>query len=221
MLKKKMWIYFLFLLNVSDPKQFTEAKATTLECVRIIHENNNSFGRQPRQKSKCETYGCVKAAAQIIGYIDESIDPCENFYQFANGKYINDTTDETEDDESRSFYTIVSDLVNKKVGPLLSEPLQPNEWKPFRLAKNFFKSCLNQPIIVRRGNQQLIDILDLLGGWPVIKGRSWSSRKFDLVGLIESVKGLGFDADIIFALNVGVNPKNTTNKLLQVSTSEA
>lgn len=31
----------------------------------------------------CMTKGCVKASAQILDLIDEVVDPCENFYEFA------------------------------------------------------------------------------------------------------------------------------------------
>lgn len=208
-------IFCLFLLNdLSNFIQFTEARDSSLaQIISMIRENNSSI------ETKCETYGCVKVAKQIIGYIDDSIDPCDNFYAFANGHYINDVADEAVEDESRSFASTVTSLVQKKVGPLLSKPIHPNEWKPFQLAKKFYKSCLDQRIFVRRGNQQLIDILDSVGGWPVINGKSWQSSKFDLIELIEKVKSLGFGTDSILTLTVGTEFMNNTNKMLHVRIS--
>lgn len=216
-----IWIGFLIpfndvncLITSSDDDQQT---ITLDECLRMLHENQSLIESQMKPKLKCETNGCVKVAAQILDYIDDQLDLCENFYQFANGRFINETTNETEDDESRSFYSTVTDLVNKKVGPLLSEPVQPNEWKPFQLAKNFYASCVDQKIFVRRGNEELIDIVDALEGWPAVKGSSWLSRKFDLVRLMRKVRELGFDTDVIFDVTVDVDSKNTTNRVLQVS----
>lgn len=196
--------------------KFTECKNTAAlaQCVRLLEEAVIKIVTQP--ESKCESHGCVKTAAQIIDFADESIDPCEDFYQFANGRYINEISAETEDDERNGITKTVSDLMNKRVGALLSEPVQPDEWKPIRLAKHFYKSCLNQPIIVKRDNQQLIDILDSLGGWPVVKGSSWSSRDFDFVEFIGKIQKIGFDTDIIFGLTAVEDPRNTTNKILQV-----
>lgn len=181
-----------------------------------FHENKNST---ERQKIKCESYGCVQAAAQIVSYIDDNIDPCDNFYQFANGQYIKEMTDDTDDWESHGLYSTVSKLVNKKIGPLLSEPSQPDEWKVFRLAKTFYQSCLSQWKIVTRVNEQLAEILHELGGWPVVQGSSWSSRKFDLIEMMGKVKKCGFETNSIFTLDVGVDRNNVTNRRLVVSTS--
>lgn len=211
-------ICVVILLNVNVTFQLTDDLNSKLEeCVRLMQENQIPIERQPSVKQKCETHGCVKAAAQIVSSIDENVDPCEDFNQFANGRFIKDTTDETEDDESRSLYDTVTESVNKKVVSLLSEPIKDNEWKPYRLAKTFYSSCLSQSVIVKRGNQGLIEFLDSVGGWPVIKGKSWLSRKFSLTELIRNVKDFGFDTDVIFAINVGFDATNTTNRLLEVS----
>lgn len=46
---------------------------------------------QPKVVKKCETVGCVKAASTVLKYLDEDVDPCDNFYEFACGNYLRDT----------------------------------------------------------------------------------------------------------------------------------
>lgn len=36
----------------------------------------------------CMTKGCVKASALILDLLDENVDPCSNFYEFACGKFL-------------------------------------------------------------------------------------------------------------------------------------
>lgn len=196
-------ITIFYALQSSKAKEPSRTKCETNDCVQ--------------ERTKCETRGCVQVAAQIVYYINESIDPCENFYLFANGHYINEMADETEDWDSRSLYSTVSQLMNKKIGTLLKEPVHSNEWKPFGLAKAFYQSCLNQSTIVRSDNQQLYDLLDSLGGWPVVQGKSWLGRKFNLIKLIRRVRRLGFDTDFLFDLDIHVDLNNKTNRMLRVS----
>lgn len=165
------------------------------------------------QRTKCETYACVKAAAQIIAYADESINPCDDFYKFANGHYINEKTDETDDDDSYSFYGTVAKLVNKKIGPLLSEPSKNGEWNAIGLAKSFYKSCLDQ---WTPENFELNESWEHLVRLPLVKPKEWSDPYFDLINLIEKVQQLGFDTNMIFTLNVGIDPRNTTKRRLEV-----
>ena len=39
----------------------------------------------------CLTKGCVKAAADLIQWMDDTVDPCSDFYDFACGGFIRET----------------------------------------------------------------------------------------------------------------------------------
>lgn len=160
------------------------------------------------QKNKCETFGCVKAAAQIVSYIDENIDPCENFYQFANGRYITEKTNEdwSSDDQ---YYTVLK-RINRNIGLLLES--DSTERSPMRLAKNFYRSCYGRSL----SKKQKTKILHSLDGWRVFVGEPWPKLTFSLSELLIKVKQLGFGTDILFETSVYVDPKNKTNRWLAV-----
>lgn len=175
-----------------------------------IGKSENSTECQSNQEAKCETFGCVKAAGQIVSYINESINPCENFYKFASGRYITAMTNEGW--KSHSLYDTVTEIMNRKIVHLLNEPSDSIEIQPVRLAKSFYESCGDREISKR----QKTKILQSLGGWPVVEGELWSASEFSLPELLIEVKELGFGTDIIFEPGIYVDAENETNIWLRV-----
>ena len=74
--------------------------------------------------------------------IDQKINPCDNFYKFACGKYLK--TAVLPDDKPRvSVQGSIEDNIHEQVRAILEEKSQPHELKPYRQAKNFYKACMD------------------------------------------------------------------------------
>lgn len=164
----------------------------------------------------CDTPGCILAATKMLSYLDENLDPCENFYDFACGSYVKNTP-VPEDKVTVDAFANVRDLVQEQLRTILNEPPVPEDSKPFLLAKQFHASCLNQAVIEERGVKPLADILEAFGGWPVLKGDLWSDGAFDWVETIKKFRRMGFDTYVIFAFNAETNLKNSSERILVVS----
>lgn len=177
---------------------------------------NEKLIEEPKPAAKCETPGCINAAAKIMSYLDETADPCENFYEFACGNYLKETPI-PEDKITVDSFSNVRDLVQEQLRTIINEPPQPNESKPFRLAKYFNSACLNKTIIEERGIKPLSDILEAYGGWPVVKGDLWSEGGWDWVEVIKKFRRMGLDTSIIFSFGVVTDLKNSTGRVMDVS----
>lgn len=171
---------------------------------------------QPKPIAMCETPGCVKASSNILNYLDDSIDPCDNFYEFSCGNYLKETLI-PEDKVTVDSFSDVRDLVQEQLRTIINEPVRPDESKPFRLAKHFNSACLNKTIIEERGIKPLADILETFGGWPVVKGDSWSDSLFDWVEVLKKFRFMGLDTYIVFSFSVQTDIKNSTSRTLDVS----
>lgn len=187
--------------------------------ISTAHTNNTKKPEiDEQQLAKCVSRGCVAAASKIIEYMDEGIDPCDHFYQFACGNYIKNTKISA-DKVSVDLSTTVDDLVREQLRTIINEPPQLNESKPFRLAKYFNAACLNQSIIEDRGIKPLADILEAFGGWPVVKGDLWCDKEFNWIEIVKRFRRMGLDTNVIFALSVVTDLKNSTKRVLDVSSS--
>ena len=52
-----------------------------------------------------------------------------------------------------------------------------SKWKSDKMAKNLYDSCMDQEKIEELGLEPIKDILNELGGWPVLT-HSWKNSKF-------------------------------------------
>ena len=72
--------------------------------------------RRPKTGSGqfCMTKDCVTAAADLLANLDENVDPCDNFYEFACGGFIENKV--IPDDKSKySSFSVLNDKLNEQV----------------------------------------------------------------------------------------------------------
>lgn len=87
------------------------------------------------------------------------------------------------------------------------------------MVKNLYKSCMNTDKIEKDGIKPVQEIIDKLGGWPLIVGDDWNEGNFDLESSIYQLKSLGFDmynTNFFVSLKVKLDAKNSNNYMLTV-----
>lgn len=82
--------------------------------------------RLDRASSVCHTAGCVSAAADVLRFIDTSIDPCDDFYDFACGKFLSETT-LTDEKVSVDTFSIARDKMQSQLLRLVDSPVEPQD----------------------------------------------------------------------------------------------
>lgn len=73
-------------------------------------------------------------------------------------------------------------------------------------------------MIENLGATPITDIAEKLGGWPLIKGDSWNADdSWTWQETTQKFRRLGFSMDYIVDFSVGVDYKNTSNRIIDVS----
>ncbi|XP_027621231.1 membrane metallo-endopeptidase-like 1 isoform X4 [Tupaia chinensis] len=132
--------------------------------------------KQPKELNKvCTTPGCVMAAAaRILRNMDPSQEPCDDFYQYACGGWLQRHVIP----ETNSRYSVF-DILRDELEVILKAVLENSttEDRPaVKKAKMLYRSCMNQSVIEKRDSQPLLDILEAVGGWPVAMD-DWNETK--------------------------------------------
>uniref|UniRef100_A0A671W5Z9 Membrane metalloendopeptidase like 1 n=1 Tax=Sparus aurata TaxID=8175 RepID=A0A671W5Z9_SPAAU len=108
--------------------------------------------------SVCTTADCVTAAARLLQNMDQSVKPCDNFYQYACGGWLErHVIPETSSRHS------VFDILRDKLEIVLKGVLETENGEDraaIRKAKILYSSCMNE-------SKPLLRLIDSIGDWPV------------------------------------------------------
>ncbi|XP_033213002.1 neprilysin-2-like isoform X1 [Belonocnema kinseyi] len=194
-----------------------EMLPASIEALRSKNPPTETNGVNSKSDAKdiCLTPGCIHTASKILDNIDPAVEPCDDFYKFACGKFLKSTVI-PDDQTTVTTFSVISDRLQEQLRISIEEEIKPDEPKPFKLAKNLYKSCMNKTTIDAKGLSPALDILKQLGGWPVIEGEKWLEEDFEWKESVYKFRKVGFSVDYFFDFSVGVDLKNSTRRVLDI-----
>ncbi|XP_035221572.1 neprilysin-2-like [Stegodyphus dumicola] len=163
----------------------------------------------------CLTPECVKAAANILSNLDATEKPCNDFYQFACGGWLNKHAIP----EGKYLISVVSELqdgINRKLRSLLEEESVEDEPYFIQMIKRFYYSCMDLERIQQKGSEPLKKVLKDLGGWPVVEGENWNETSFEWIDSIEQMSKKGYNHNILMGLSILPDDKNNTIQIIKL-----
>lgn len=170
-------------------------------------QNGKEPSAKPCSKTKqttCVTEGCINAAYHIFHSMNRSVDPCENFYEYACGGWVENNPIP----ESKSFwgvYSVLEEDNERIVKQLLTGSSLTSE--ATQKAKTFYDACMDEATINKVGSQPLLDIINSLGGW--------NATQFNFAKLLQKVHKI-YSVSAFFATEVDADDKNSSKNAIKV-----
>ncbi|KAJ8667501.1 hypothetical protein QAD02_009164 [Eretmocerus hayati] len=164
----------------------------------------------------CETPQCQSAATTILGNLDLTVQPCDDFYQFACGNYKKGL----ELPGDSPYYTPIYNYSNearRKLRIGVEEPITEEDPEAFEKLQKFYNVCMNESHINENSENEFLQILYDLGGWPVLVGESWDGSNFDWKRFILEIDSMGFKINQFLSMYVNIDAKNTSGTLIEMS----
>lgn len=199
-----------------------KAAAEALQSPPGLHVNQNALPTVNKTKKSdyddvCLTPGCIHAASRALEFMDETVEPCDDFYSFACGNFVKETMIPDEKVSVNTF-SIIGDKLQEQLRSLISDKIDPNDSPPFNMAKRLYKACMNKTVIEERGLKPLHTITDKLGGWPVVKGDQWDlDSEWSWTWAVKEFRKVGYSMDYIFDFSIGIDLKKSVSRIIDVS----
>ncbi|XP_031370776.1 neprilysin-4-like isoform X2 [Apis dorsata] len=167
-------------------------------------------------KGEGNEWAIREAQAKImLKYMDKSTDPCEDFYQFACGNWARHNPI-PKDKAAYDTFEMIRESLDSVLKELLEEPILKevmlNTDDAIVKAKHLFQSCMNYEILEQRMERPLIQLLDELGGWPILRP-NWDPEKFDWLLLVAQLRL--YNNDILISEWVAPDIKNSDQYVIQ------
>lgn len=218
----------LKLMNEFDWLRQRQHRSKRSESSNFFHLD--SLHNIPHEKVR------LVQAKIMMKYMNTSMDPCDDFYEYACGnwaKYNQIPKDKVAFDTfeilRESLDTALKDLLTeseeKKVKNKKSKRNKRNQRrrqtnqrarkhdKSAELkAKHLFSSCMNYELIEKRGIEPLLELLEKFGGWPLLD-KSWDEKNFDWLTLTANLRR--YNNDILIVQWIGADIQNSNSNIIQ------
>ena len=176
--------------------------------------SSSSASTQPATTTTCLTPECVKLAASVLAAIDQTVDPCTDFYKFSCDNWIQNTII-PRDSLSYDNFDVLSALNSQDLAYAISKLQGRTSVQALQKLSNIYTSCINSNI--NNFQFSLINFLSKIGGWPLINisdgGTQWSLNGEQFI----QEKLLGSPA--FFDLALDVSPTDRTKYNIYVMNS--
>lgn len=197
-------------------KQYILFELFILVYANYLKSKDSDAKNDSKEYTVCKTKACIDAAKHVKSLINEKVNPCENFYQFACGRFVAYVGVKDDSYAPNDMAEIVTDKVALQLKEILENPINSHDIRPFRLAKKLYRLCMEEGKFGLKHMELVNKYLQIFGGWPVLEGSSWDERTFNWIELIKQFIKYGFNDDSIISIVRGVNFTNASQKIIDI-----
>ncbi|CAF4977292.1 unnamed protein product, partial [Rotaria sp. Silwood1] len=216
-------IVFAALYGVQRNKNSTAVDTTTIPTTGMKYDSVYIYMIYQlllAQTDTCATSYCIKAANYLLESIDKTVDPCNNFFEFACGTWLKKNRI-PDDAESQDTINSLRNQLDNDIVDMLTSPI-PDDLKNLQSiinARRFYDTCINETAIeLESVNVTLSFVNNELGGWPILQGLSWNEASYNLSRLL--IKLREYSHNMIFGFSTLADDKNSSVNFIRVYQSD-
>lgn len=191
-------ITFITVVAILSDGFSTLINDNALCANQIDQKTNEKPADSPRRQSvnsTCLSPECIRLAANYLNNMNQEVNPCENFYEFACGRYAAQKVVPDHDKKVTILSEMKKDL-DRHLRDILEHSSRENVSRPMKLAQIYFDSCIDEHAQNEQGLQPLMSLISNLGGWPLLTNARFESVDFQWEVLAGHMSLHGVDGPI-------------------------
>ncbi|XP_002155074.2 neprilysin-4 isoform X1 [Hydra vulgaris] len=168
----------------------------------------------------CTSKECNELSATIKASLNETEEPCNDFYNFACGGWKKNHKIPSSENEITSF-TILTKEIENEIHKLLEEEPKSNESEAFNKTRLFYKSCMDNETLERLKAKPALDFISSIGGWSVCDNTEWQekSKDWNVYDTLIHLQKTFYPAPPFFSVEVTNDHLNSTKHLIKIDQS--
>ncbi|KAF5299290.1 hypothetical protein FQA39_LY02463 [Lamprigera yunnana] len=166
-----------------------------------------------RTPETCLSSECIRVTNELLDHIDTEVDPCEDFYEFSCGTFMDNV--QLEDQQKKSVATFMHDTVLNRIEGIVEEPVEEDDPRSIVMAKQLYRSCNNLSAIEEKGLRLIKDSLRQMGGWPLLEGNMWREKDFDWKIATYKLRELGYDFDFFIYMFITEDEREPSKRIIK------
>ncbi|XP_003968387.2 neprilysin isoform X1 [Takifugu rubripes] len=161
----------------------------------------------------CTTADCTSSAARLLENMDTSVDPCDNFFEYACGSWLKQNVIPESSSVYSTFMTL-RDSLDIFVKEVLEKTVE-GEAVALTKAKTLYKSCINDREIEKRGGTPLIEMLPDVYDWPIAVD-NWEAKYGKLWRLEDVIAKLNvnYGSQLVINFFIGIDDKDSSSHII-------
>ncbi|KAL3861795.1 hypothetical protein ACJMK2_007814, partial [Sinanodonta woodiana] len=155
------------------------AVCATVVLAVILGMELSKRTRTESSSDVCQEESCIATAARILGSLDLKVEPCEDFYQFSCGKWIENQIVPDDSGFINIFKNLDDDLL-KSLRVLLENAPRSDDKSPTHIARTFYNSCINESLVNAVSTSTILQFIEEIGDWPVLSLKEFNDTQWSL-----------------------------------------
>ncbi|PFX23559.1 Endothelin-converting enzyme 2 [Stylophora pistillata] len=172
-----------------------------------------STSESPVSPRMCNTADCLETAARFTRNMDHSFDPCQDFFHFACGGWIQNNPIPPHKNEYITFMKKIQ-ANNEKLRNMLEDATGEYD-DPVMKAKRYYRSCMNEEEVERTTKQQMLELIENLDSWALDNG-TWNKTVWNWKTALLKIQATFLHSSPLFTVDVLTNPRNSAKHILKL-----